>query len=357
VNTGDALLRDICEHPEDDTPRLVYADWITDNGDPARGELIRVQCELARLAETDPRGDELRPLAEALLAQNCYRWMRELPWPTGVRWCAKYKHWEGGFARGFVAQAEFSSSKTFRASADAVFGATPLEEVRFKRLTPRTVKSVADSPYLARLRELDVGILTFGTLGELHQPTNELGQIGGVILLSSPHLTRLEDLNLEGNDIGDAGIGALAASPHLGRLRWLRAEANDIGPEGGRALARARLPSLGGLSLSHNRIGDEGVIALAGSCFLAPVTRLWLDGNGLTDAAAHALATSPPTTSLDTLVLSANTLTAAGVRALVQSPYLQRLDTLDVEDNPISPEEAQVLEPEFRGRYFYAGRR
>jgi uncharacterized protein (TIGR02996 family) len=32
----------------DDGPRLVYADWLDEHGDP-RGEFIRVQCELARL--------------------------------------------------------------------------------------------------------------------------------------------------------------------------------------------------------------------------------------------------------------------------------------------------------------------
>lgn len=44
VNT--AFLADILEHPDDDTPRLVYADWLEDHGEPQRAEFIRVQCEL-----------------------------------------------------------------------------------------------------------------------------------------------------------------------------------------------------------------------------------------------------------------------------------------------------------------------
>ncbi len=52
MNTLDVMrenfLADICEHPDDDTPRLIYADWLDDQGDRDRGEFIRVQCEMAR---------------------------------------------------------------------------------------------------------------------------------------------------------------------------------------------------------------------------------------------------------------------------------------------------------------------
>jgi len=43
------FFRDILANPEDDTPRLIYADWLDDQGDEARAEFIRLQCELARL--------------------------------------------------------------------------------------------------------------------------------------------------------------------------------------------------------------------------------------------------------------------------------------------------------------------
>jgi uncharacterized protein (TIGR02996 family) len=41
-----ALLATILAEPENDAPRLVYADWLDDHGDPARAELIRAECEL-----------------------------------------------------------------------------------------------------------------------------------------------------------------------------------------------------------------------------------------------------------------------------------------------------------------------
>ncbi len=43
-----AFLSDIIEYPEDDTPRLVFADWLMDHGQEERGEFIAVQCALAR---------------------------------------------------------------------------------------------------------------------------------------------------------------------------------------------------------------------------------------------------------------------------------------------------------------------
>jgi len=42
-----AFLRSIGEHGNDNTGRLVFADWLDERGDAPRAEFIRVQCELA----------------------------------------------------------------------------------------------------------------------------------------------------------------------------------------------------------------------------------------------------------------------------------------------------------------------
>ena len=63
----DAFLQDIRENSEDDAPRLVFADWLDDNGDPQRAEFIRVQCALARMSDDDPRRDEFGAREEELL--------------------------------------------------------------------------------------------------------------------------------------------------------------------------------------------------------------------------------------------------------------------------------------------------
>ena len=44
----DALRRAILESPADDAPRLIYADYLDEHGEPERAEFIRVQCEIAR---------------------------------------------------------------------------------------------------------------------------------------------------------------------------------------------------------------------------------------------------------------------------------------------------------------------
>jgi uncharacterized protein (TIGR02996 family) len=51
----DAFLQAILESPDDDTPRLVYADYLDEHADPDRSEFIRVQGLLARL----PRDQKL----------------------------------------------------------------------------------------------------------------------------------------------------------------------------------------------------------------------------------------------------------------------------------------------------------
>ncbi|HEY1192488.1 MAG TPA: TIGR02996 domain-containing protein [Gemmata sp.] len=45
-----AILKDVA----DDTPRLVMADWLEENGDSDRAELIRIQCEIARMTPFPP---------------------------------------------------------------------------------------------------------------------------------------------------------------------------------------------------------------------------------------------------------------------------------------------------------------
>ncbi|WP_371388991.1 TIGR02996 domain-containing protein, partial [Salmonella sp. M9-2] len=47
MTPDDAFLQSIIENPDDDGPRLVYADFLEEHGQPARAALIRVQCQLA----------------------------------------------------------------------------------------------------------------------------------------------------------------------------------------------------------------------------------------------------------------------------------------------------------------------
>src|SRR5436309_3198756 len=68
----DAFLLAVRENPGDGGLRLVYADWLEENGDQARAELVRV-CEAMRRVPVysdeywrlKARRNELRPLCSA----------------------------------------------------------------------------------------------------------------------------------------------------------------------------------------------------------------------------------------------------------------------------------------------------
>jgi uncharacterized protein (TIGR02996 family) len=49
LETGNQLLLDILTNPKEDDLRLIYADWLDDQGDVDRAEFIRVQIELETL--------------------------------------------------------------------------------------------------------------------------------------------------------------------------------------------------------------------------------------------------------------------------------------------------------------------
>ena len=98
MTDGDALLRAAAAAPDDDAPRLVYADWLDEHGDAARAEFIRVQVELAALPPGSPRAAGLWEREQALLA----RW-RPL-------WTSDVDGWVNGavFRRGFIEEVRVS---------------------------------------------------------------------------------------------------------------------------------------------------------------------------------------------------------------------------------------------------------
>src|SRR5688572_17854310 len=113
------FLRAICENPADDAPRLVFADWLDERGDPDRARFIRVQVALAAARA---RGEEPADLIEqdrALRKAFDTRWRCELPVLSGVIW---QRFW-----RGFVSGAEFSNGRWFIKNVVAACAAAPLQ--------------------------------------------------------------------------------------------------------------------------------------------------------------------------------------------------------------------------------------
>src|SRR4051794_39927039 len=91
MTLDEVFMRDILASPGDDTPRMVYADWLTDGGDP-RGEFIHAQCLMAGMAWDDPRRWELEGRERDLLERHQDAWLGPLR-PLLSRWT---------FRRGFL---------------------------------------------------------------------------------------------------------------------------------------------------------------------------------------------------------------------------------------------------------------
>lgn len=84
----DSLLRAVIDKPQDDAPRLVYADWLDEHGEADHAELIRLQCALA-CCEERPEHDraEASRRVDELLGRPGFGWVAcdgsELEWDRG----------------------------------------------------------------------------------------------------------------------------------------------------------------------------------------------------------------------------------------------------------------------------------
>ena len=72
-----ALRQAVIASPEDDLPRLVYADWLDEAGDPGRAEFIRAQVQLAKTAPWEPFAVQAKYRRPELLAGT--PWRQHLP--------------------------------------------------------------------------------------------------------------------------------------------------------------------------------------------------------------------------------------------------------------------------------------
>lgn len=226
------LLKAVLAAPDEDAPRLTYADWLAVNGQPARAELIRVQIELARLeaaaepdADSAPEETQLYGRAEELLDEHAWHLgLRRIP---GIEWGGGPHH---GFERGFMARVNPDGAAAFCDRMGKAFAVAPVVEAHFSGSDDAALTAIAGSPHLARLRRLRV---IYGKVGD----------VGAAALADSPHATRLDSLNLFACKVGPAGAAALARSPNLANLRDLALNACPIGTEGAKAVLESTVPT------------------------------------------------------------------------------------------------------------------
>jgi uncharacterized protein (TIGR02996 family) len=322
-----SFLETILAYPDDDAPRLVFADWLEEEGDSSRAEFIRVQVERARLPDWDARQVRLRLRERALLEEHRLKWTWEVPYLEGVTW--------EGFRRGFMAEATFASFAVLKEKASACWAAAPVEAVTVRWPRQEEVgKGIAPIP---GLRELSI--------------TGQLVDHSDVVRLARlPLLSTLRALNVRNCNLGGEGFRRLVASPHLGSLTALRVPGNAVGSRAVRALFdAASLTSLAELDLAeagsygrtrrYGRYREDPVLeapdlaALAGWPGMARLRSLTLSGNDARRRGLRALLRSPHVTGLKELTLRTNGLDGRAMQEFGAARPELKLDVLDLGDN------------------------
>lgn len=226
TDTEAALLRAIGEQPDEDTPRLMYADYLDEEGSPAqaaRAELIRLQVKQFRLPAGHPEAAALRERVRKLLDDWDTVWQKDMP--PGFTRLAYY-------SRGFPFRAALTASRADGADDPRL---CPIDYLELTADVPAgELEAVFRCPIFARLRELVV-------CGDRVWHNTALLGPSGAVALAGGNFPRLEWLDLSGHGIGDAGFLTLSESPGFPRLRYLDVRGNAISEAGLRAFRRTRM--------------------------------------------------------------------------------------------------------------------
>jgi uncharacterized protein (TIGR02996 family) len=364
----DALLRAIAAAPDDDTPRLVFADWLDEYGDAhdrSHAELIRAQIELARLPLHDDRRGELGAIEkrnwhrvdwrERYGAPPCVlrQLARGFPECVGFDWNARRGH----LSEADIAQmTEAIERFPIRAFEGDLLGSTAERRGGLELL--------AEWPALARLTALEA------TSGIGMYEERESFAPGLDALAESPHarglrrvcfagwqlsrdalnafayrLPQLVELDVfqdDGDTIANELVDALLCTPLPDRLERLGCAWVDLPPAPLREfLDRAPLRALAfGVPLD----AETGVGPLLGAPGLVGLRELRITGE------AHGFSTdempgesecrviphlrellaSPGLAGLEVLSVRGVALGDAGARALAESPMAASLAELDL---------------------------
>jgi uncharacterized protein (TIGR02996 family) len=302
--TRDRLLQAIIASPDDDVPRLVYADFLeeTDNeADVARARLIRFQIETARLPFGHPDHSRRYEWAAGMIDKHKAAWFG---WVRNDG-CRPFPH------RGFLDSWFCGSEDGHRADLLDAFAREPITDVTLS-FDGSIPPDLGEWPQFARLRRLKLwpGV----------PPPADV-----VALLSSPHFSGLRELEYMGNR------GTPVSAVELCRL----------------VATRPQFAGLSSLSIISAGVGNGGARALAASDTLSGLRTLALTRCGLEQSGCRALLNSPVLAALTSLDLGGNLRPAAGgealAAALARSPHLSQLETLVLDDTPVSDRAAGIL--------------
>ncbi|MCI0461359.1 MAG: TIGR02996 domain-containing protein [Gemmataceae bacterium] len=377
MTDDEALLRSVFKAPDNDGPRLAYADWLEEHGENERAELIRVQIELCRCPEDDPRHDALEARAEALTKAHASAWLRPLREALDRPRCSQLgRGWK--FHRGFLAELDIEARRLdFLTAAKDFLAREPVEELgmscRDEISLDRAVEEVAAAHCLRCLRSLQLwggGELTAQALHRLGTsrypprltelslsltvPAATLAGLVGTPLArrlrslsfhvapgDTPNLLKLltepsflPALTLLGwydGPLGEKGLRRLARGPHLPALTGLHLWCADVGPGALAILLGSPLwGRLTDLSLDHSALDESTVKRLAAALPGSQLRKLRLAYAGLTHASTAALGSALSWGELEELSLDGNPLGDAGVIDLARTPHLAGLRYLDL---------------------------
>jgi uncharacterized protein (TIGR02996 family) len=152
----DLLLSAVCASPGD-APRLVFADWLQENGEPERAEFIRLKVEDHLLIEPgqDERYDVILERAGELQRPNWRLWLREVAGREQDDWTNPGYEYDHQFVRGFPFQVWVLAPEPFLSDWPLILRRVPVEHLGINcRLDLAAVLGALGS---GRLRELEFG--------------------------------------------------------------------------------------------------------------------------------------------------------------------------------------------------------
>lgn len=220
MDTQTALLRAIIEEPHDDTHRLVFADWLEDDGQGAWAALIRAQCALSRcLVEPDnPFTDATSVPASALrpplrrLVLGCLGELIDRSELDGSVVGDTMRRFHCRVRRGFLEQITIhggSALRRFVSEAREVFLRTPLVGLVLENYVPRSAEASYEyynsdhDPQDRAAFEALLRLPSFGQLRALDLRSLHLNSPWTRLLLRQAPMFQTTTLHVHGWRIGD----------------------------------------------------------------------------------------------------------------------------------------------------------
>ncbi len=305
------LYQAILENPEDTSRRLIYADWLDENGnepDRAQAEYIRIEIELEEISVSDSRRESLLERRWELKTEYEETWFGEL------FEIAEEVDYERGVPNSLTL-----SVRDFVENAERIFQLAPIRDGWFLEVEANA-EALARCPFFSRFETLG-----FSHFGEAEQLSSSVMKV----LTSSPHFPKLKELWLGGCNIESEGLVAVLAVENLASLEELDVGECEIDDAGCEAFVRAsHIRSLKQLDLKRNAVSEIGVQHLASSQHLAGLEELDLSHNPLGNPGVTALASASHLTNLSSLRLMNVAMSHTGMLALAGSDILEGLETL-----------------------------